>query len=311
MERGYSEAVQPFRRASGPVIGVLTFTLMFVVLMFWAIPWFVPGMLLKVAVPVPAFRQRCTAYLVWVAERWVGTNAWLYRRLQDVRWDYDLDPAIDLERSYLLVSNHQSWADILVLLDAFHRRAQFPRFFLKQELIWLPLIGLICWALDMPFMRRHSKAAIARDPSLRNADLETTRRFCERYRGTPVMVVNFLEGTRFSEQKRDQRGADFRNLLRPKSAGLAFTLNAMGDQFAGLIDVTVVYDRPRPGRSLLWGWLCGEQSRLRLVARVLPIPDEAFTGRYDSDEAFRSRFQAWVNQIWVAKDRQIERLKEL
>ena len=43
---------------------------------------------------------------------------------------------------YLMTSNHQSWADILVLQKVTNRRVPSLKFFLKQELIWVPLLGL-------------------------------------------------------------------------------------------------------------------------------------------------------------------------
>ncbi len=63
---------------------------------------------------------------------------------------------------YLVSSNHQSWVDILVLQRIFHGRIPFLKFFLKQELIWVPVIGLAWWALDFPFMKRGKGAVRGR-----------------------------------------------------------------------------------------------------------------------------------------------------
>ncbi len=76
---------------------------------------------------------------------------------------------------YLVVSNHQSWVDILVLQAVFNRRIPFLKFFLKQQLIWVPFLGLAWWALDFPFMRRHSAAYLEKHPEERGKDLEATR----------------------------------------------------------------------------------------------------------------------------------------
>ncbi|MGQ0621599.1 MAG: acyltransferase [Panacagrimonas sp.] len=290
------------------LVGVTTFALMFVVLMFWGLLCFVPVMLLWLLIPFKPVQELLSKLLVAIASQWVASNQLLFRVLHGPGWQLDQRGRVDRHGSYLLISNHQSWADILILFDLFHGRTHFLRFFLKRELIWVPLIGVICWALDMPFMKRHSREAIAANPALRNEDLETTRRFCERYRRRPITVVSFLEGTRFSEAKRAATGSPFRHLLRPKSAGASFTLNAMGEQFDGVIDVTIAY---RPTRKpLLWSWLCGEQSRLDIHVDRLPIPADMIHGSYDTDEDFRNRFQSWVNGIWARKDARLAHMQQ-
>jgi len=286
-------------RGMRPVIGCLTFTVMLLALLLWAVPFFLPGAILKVLIPLPVWQRWMTRYLVWVAGvPWVGSNHLIFRLLHGRRDNVVIEAPpgleLDLRRSWLLISNHQSWADILLLLDVFYRRIPFPRFFLKRELIWVPLIGLICWAMDMPFMTRQ------RGGSGNRRDLQTTRRFCGKYRSQPVTVVNFLEGTRYTPAKNARRGGGFRHLLRPKSAGLSFTLNAMGEQFAGLVDVTVDYLPSH--RSKLWSFLCGEQHAARVRVQLRPLPADLLDSDYASDKAFRERFQQWVNTLWLEKD---------
>ncbi len=290
-----------------PLVGVLTAGLMVVVLLFIFV-LLIPGIVVKAVVPVPLLRRWATRYLVAVAGLWTRLNGAVYRLMQDVRWQVEIDGLIEPGRSYLLIGNHQSWVDILVIADAFRRQMQFPRFFLKQQLIWVPIIGIACWAMDMPFMRRHSREALARNPALREDDLRSTRRFCERYRREPVTIVNFLEGTRFTDAKRAQNASPYQHLLRPKAAGLSFTLNAMGEQFAGLIDVSIAY-RPVASGSIVWSWLCGRQQTLVVQAEVRPIPASVLHGDYAGDERFRAEFQAWVNELWARKDARLGRLK--
>ena len=265
-----------------------------------------PFALLKFAVPVRGFRRACSELAVAGAQLWIILNRLVFRLFYPVAWDVDLHGEFDPGRSYLLVCNHQSWIDILLLADVFHRRTPFPRFFLKHELIWVPVIGWGCWALEMPFMKRHGKEALRANPALKLEDLETTRRFCERYREMPVTVVNFAEGTRFTEAKRVARGSPYRRLLRPKAAGMRTALDAMGEQFAGIIDVTIAY---RPTKHpLVWSFLTGEQNQLALHAEVLPVPKELMAGDYEEDAEFRARFQEWVNALWKRKDARLERM---
>lgn len=290
-----------------PVVGVLTVATMFVVLMFWGGLLFVPVALLKLLCPLPALRGSLGRVLEAIADGWVASNHHVFRTLHGQRQRVVFDAPLDRHRSWLVISNHQSWADILLLFDVLYGRAPLPRFFLKRQLIWLPLVGFICWALDMPFMTRAGKAAIAANPALAQRDLETTRRFCAKYRGRAITVVNYVEGTRFTPTKRDARGSPYRHLLVPKSAGFAFTLAAMGEQFAGLVDLTIVYAPPRDGRSLLWSFLCGEQREVRVRVTAEPLPPGLLCGDYGSDAAFRARFQQWMSARWTAKDEAIAR----
>lgn len=291
-----------------PLLGVVTFVLKFFVLIFWA-TLILPGVVLHL-VPSRALRDRTSRYCVWIARRWVGSNRLLYGFVHPMQWDLQIDGHLDPSRNYLVVSNHQSWADILILFVVLHGRVPFLRFFLKDPLKYVPIIGQVCWAMEFPFMKRHSREALARNPALRNEDLETTRQKCEVYKRQPVALVNFLEGTRFTEAKRAANGSPFTHLLKPKSAGLAFTLNAMGEQFAGLVDITLVYAPTAKDRSLLWSWLCGEQGRAQIHIQVRPIPADLMRGDYERDSAFRSDFHRWVAGLWANKDLQIARMRQ-
>jgi 1-acyl-sn-glycerol-3-phosphate acyltransferase len=255
-----------------------------------------PIILLKVLVPVAGFRRACTEVLFAIARQWPACNRLIFRLMYPVAWEIDVRGTLDPDRSYLLIGNHQSIIDILLVFDQFSHRTPPLCFFLKRELLWVPVIGAACWAMDYPFMSRRSQ----------RQDLAETRRFCERFRDHPVTVANFAEGTRFSEEKRISNRSPYRHLLRPKAAGLAFTLDAMGEQFAGIIDVTIAY---RPSRHApAWSFLIGEQSDLAIHIDVLPVPAELMGGVYSEDRAFRERFQAWLNGLWQRKDARLEHL---
>jgi 1-acyl-sn-glycerol-3-phosphate acyltransferase len=257
---------------------------------------FCPFMLLKVLVPIPAFRRACTEVLFEIAHQWAAFNHAFYRIMYPVAWEVDVRGTLHPDRSYLLVCNHQSIIDILLLFDQFHFRTPPLCFFLKRDLLWMPVIGAACWAMDFPFMTRSGL----------KTDLETTRRFCDRFRDQPVTVVNFAEGTRFSEEKRVSKNSPYRHLLRPKAAGLSYTLNAMGDQFDGVIDVTIAY---RPSRyPYVWSFLTGEQTALAIHVDVRPVPADLLAGEYQQDPEYRARFQEWVNLLWMRKDQRLERM---
>lgn len=250
-------------------------------------------------------RARWSARLAWLAQRWAHLNAGMASRLLPIRWDIRSQASVQRNGRYLVCANHQSWNDILVLFKAFGRDAPFFKFFLKRELVWVPILGPIWWGLDYPFMRRHSAAQLASRPELRGQDLAATRRACEAFSQEPALILNFLEGTRFTAAKRQLRKSPYRHLLPPKSGGLAFVLDTLGDRVQGLIDVTIVYP---DGAGGLWDFLCGRVRRVIVELREVDIPDALRNGDYQHDEAFRRQFQAWIADIWAAKDRRIEAL---
>ena len=242
--------------------------------------------------------------LVVIAETWIGNNNAIIALTSQIKWRISGMDTLSKDQWYLVTCNHQSWADILVLQRISNRRIPFLKFFLKQELIKVPLLGLAWWALDFPFMKRYSRAQLEKRPELKGKDMETTRKACEKYAHYPVSVMNFFEGTRFTEEKHRQQNSPYRHLLKPKAGGAAFTLKAMGGQLHCLLDFTIVYP-PGTSRSLL-GFLGGGMDRVEVIARRRPIPDWAAQGDYENDPEFRRRIQEWVSEIWAEKDALIE-----
>ncbi len=269
-------------------------------------PMLVMG-LVKAVVPIRPLQRACSIGVMWIAETWVEGLKNIFRLMTPTVWDIRNEAVLDREQSYLVVSNHQSWVDIPALVEVFNRQAPFFRFFLKKELIWVPLVGLAFWALDYPFMKRYSKEHLERHPEDRGKDLEITRRACEKFHDLPVTVVNFLEGTRFTPDKHRHQQSPYRNLLKPKSGGVAFVMGALGEQMRYLLDVTIVYpDGPVPG---FWHLLSGQVSRVVVDIRSRTVPPELFLGDYANDPAFRDTFQAWVRHLWEEKDARIDELK--
>jgi hypothetical protein len=172
-------------------------------------------------------------------------------------------------------------------------------------LIYVPVIGLAWWALDFPFMKRHGKAQLRANPARREEDREATRRACEKFALVPTSVMNFAEGTRFTPGKHRLQASPYDHLLKPKAGALALALNAMGERFHSLIDVTIVYPDGAPS---FWQFLCGAAPRVIVRVRQLPIPAEFCTADYSADPAFRARFGQWLANLWQEKDAQISSL---
>ena len=267
--------------------------------------WFVPLFLLaivKLAVPLHRPRVVVNRLLMGVVEHWISVNTWILEDAGSRDWVADVSGELDRQGWYLVVSNHQSWVDILVLQAAFNRRIPLLKFFLKQELIWFPLLGFGFWALDMPFMRRHSPSYLARHPGQKGRDLEATRKACEKFRHTPTSVINFVEGTRYSEEKRARKDSPFQNLLMTRAGGVAIALSAMGELFDAVLDVTLVYPDGIPS---FWGMCCGDRVRVVLHADRLAVDQVLVAGDYRNDREYRREVHRWLTGLWERKDRRI------
>jgi 1-acyl-sn-glycerol-3-phosphate acyltransferase len=288
-----------------PLVAVLMFVVLVVNTVFWVIPVYC-FIVVKLLAPAGASRDQVSRLVAWLAQRWAICNVILARVLLDIEWDLRVDVPLSTQGQYLVCSNHQSWNDIFVLMKAFGDRAPFFKFFIKQELIWVPLLGLCWWGLDYPFMKRYTPEQIAKNPALKGKDIETTRRACERYRNQPVLILNFLEGTRFTPAKHDRQESPYRNLLKPKSGGFAFALSALGERLNSLLDVTIVYP---DGALGFWAFMAGKVRRIIVEVRQLTIPPELFRGDYENDPVFRKQFQDFIATLWADKDKRIDALR--
>jgi len=256
--------------------------------------------------PNQGLQRSSRQWAVQIAERWIGNNNSMLDATQKTQYEIRGLDQLDLQQSYLLVANHQSWTDIMVLQKVLNRRVPFARFFLKQELIWVPVMGVCWWVLDFPFMKRYSKEKLAKHPELKGRDKQTTMDRCKKLQGAPVTIMNFLEGTRFTPVKHDQQQSPYQHLLKPRSAGASYALSVLADSLDRLLNVTIVYPE---GKSGYLDFLAGRTPKIIVDIQVQEIPRAMREGDYETQPEFRAAFQTWVNQIWVDKDATIARIK--
>ena len=286
------------------LVGLIAALLLVLNVLFW-VPILLFFSILKVLLPWKKVRLLIDPLLLRIAEAWIAGNSGWMRLTQRTVWDVQGIEGLDARSWYLVNCNHQSWVDILVLQHLFNRRIPLLKFFLKQQLIWVPVMGLAWWALEFPFMRRHSEEFLKKHPEMRGKDQATTRKACEKFALIPTSVMNFLEGTRFTAAKHQRQQSPFKHLLKPKVGGLALALNAMGDKFQAVLDVTIVYP---DGVPKFWQFLQGKLKRVIVRVRSLPIPQQLAQGDYATDPVVRAAYQKWAQQMWLEKDTQIEAL---
>ncbi len=287
----------------GVVRGVLSVLLIVTNTVLHCMPLFIIAFL-KLLLPLKIWIKLCDILLIGIAFSWVRCNTFLIWLMHKIDWDIQGLEGLDKKEWYLVVANHQSWVDIPVLQAVFAGRIPFLKFFLKKELIWVPILGVAWWALDFPFMKRYSKSFLETHPHLKGKDIEITKKACEKFKTIPVSVMNFVEGTRFTHEKYEKQASPFTYLLKPKAGGVAFVLGAMGDYLNSIINVTIVYPE---GAQDFWSFLCGKITKIKVNIETMPITDK-ITGDYFNDLEYRAEFQEWVNNLWMEKDAKIARM---
>ncbi len=255
----------------------------------------------KLLIPLTSFQSPIHGALDWCASQWMSFNNWQQSLLLPTQIEAQGLDDLSLEQWYLMVCNHQSWVDILVILRLFNGRIPYVKFFLKQSLLYIPFLGFAFWALDFPYMRRYSKEQLQKHPELKGKDIEQTQKSCEVFRHNPVTIINFMEGTRFTQIKHDRQQSVYQYLLMPKAGGVSFALSAMNGQLKQLLDVTVFYPKKIPS---YWEYAGGGVNKIHLHLRQLPITEDLI-GNYAEDEIFRQKFQNWINQLWQEKDQRL------
>lgn len=283
----------------------LSIALTIIVTVLCSVPIIAAG-IIKLLLPIPFVWRSVSAFCNLMMYCWCSGLALLLHLNPWLKWDVEGLEGLNKKNWYLLICNHRSWADIVVLCVLFRKHIPMNKYFLKQQLAWVPFIGLACWALDMPFMRRYSRSYLIRHPERRGKDVETTRHSCEKFRKHPTTIVNFVEGSRFTAEKRLETRSPYRHLLPPKAAGIAMALNVLGSQFDKLMNVTLCY--PENDKMPFFDMLSGKLTRIVVRVDLMPVA-EALHGDYVNDKNFKRGFQLWLNTLWVEKDNQIEEIK--
>lgn len=286
------------RHLPAPLRGVIAAFLYVLSAVLWPLPIFVIA-LLRFLIPVQSWRKICTRLIDQIPVYWMATNNFITDITTKIEWDVRGLENLKSSDWYLLISNHRSWTDILVLGHVLNGKIPPLKFFMKRELLWgIPFIGWAAWIVGYPILHRHTKEYLAKHPEQKGKDMITTRIACEKFKYKPTSVINFAEGTRFTAEKHARQSSPYRYLLRPKSGGIAYSLYAMGEYFNKILDVTIIYPNEKMN---LWDYLCGRIKKIRVNIEALPLTEDIL-GDYENDRNFRVQFQTWMNELWKKKD---------
>lgn len=269
---------------------ILSTTLLF-------IPIFIIGLLKTF--PNNGWRIRCTNGIDRVINCWCDLNNFYIDHTQKIDWKITGFNDFNPNEWNLVVANHQSWLDIVLLQRLFNRKIPVLKFFIKDQLKWVPLLGFCWWAMGCPFMKRYSKEYLNQNPHKKAKDMKSTHKAMEIFKQTPSAIMNFVEGTRFTPEKKLKQNSPYDHLLKPKAGGISFVISAMSEKIDKLIDVTIVYNDKKHS---LWDFLCHRITGITMHIREIPIPANFIQGALNDDEVIQEAFRSWLNQQWHEKN---------
>ena len=278
--------------------GVICFLLLTLNTLFWCI-FLLSLAIIKLLIPLETSKRVFTYLIILIGECWIFCNGLWIKIFHNPKWEVEGFEQLDTKNWYLSISNHQSWADIFILQSITNRKIPMLKFFMKDILIWVPIIGLAWWALDMPFLKRYSDEKIKRNPELRGKDISSMKNSFKRFARYPVSIFIFAEGTRFTKQKKEFQSSPFDKLLLPKPGGVGLTLSTM-PYINKLIDFSIKYESDE---RTFWAFLCGKLNKATIKVDLISIP-ENFVGKdYSQDQTFREEIKTWLYGIWQEKDK--------
>lgn len=269
--------------------------------LLYALNIFISCMIVLSVFPFSYLIPQVKRFVIIMPLHWANMNRAILRLTTRTQIETQLPPGLSPEKSYIVTANHQSWADILVLFDVFAGHIPMLKFFMKQQLKWVPFVGLSCWIYGFPFLYRHTPAELKKHPEWKQHDILSTRKACERFKSTPGSLMIFAEGTRFTPAKHIKQQSPYKHLLKPKAGGMAIALQYMGDSIQSLLDVTIIY----PKEAYTFMDFCrGKIKKIRVIVREIPLTDD-LRGNYENDRTYRQYFQNFLNTVWAEKDERL------
>ncbi len=105
-----------------------------------SVPIIIAGMV-KLLLPVPGIWRKVSIFCNFMMYCWCAGLAALLRLNPHLQWDVEGLEGLSKKNWYLLICNHRSWADIVVLCVLFRKHIPMNKYFLKQQLARVPFIG--------------------------------------------------------------------------------------------------------------------------------------------------------------------------
>ena len=230
----------------------------FINLAFWLIPLTIIAIGKLLLPHCEVFWSRAISFCYHGAARF--NSLWM---LYVVGVSINISGSIGKHPSPIVISNHQSWLDIPVIHHVITDHGPIIKFLIKRQLIWVPIVGWLCWILGFPRLYR------GQGYESREKDYETIRKFSQRASTDSGAVLIFPEGTRFTQAKRETQNSPYQHLLTPRMGGIRLVKDAV-DPDTPIIDVTLKYVG---GNSNFWECLHGVTKDVDVTVNVYRLGD--------------------------------------
>lgn len=221
--------------------------------------------------------------------------AWVLAQVCCCRIVVESDLDFTQQQSYVLLANHRSLVDILVLIAACAGKIPLLKFFLKRSLAYVPFMGWFCYCMGYPFVDRARKR---RGRKTVVSSVQSLYSDCQRVFKRPAALVLFAEGTRFAQSK---VSSAYKHLLVPKHGALAAVLSLQRHQDLNLLDVDLYYPQ-LAGAALPWQLLSAQLPVVKVQLSALAHPQAKWLEQYQHGGAMRADFIDWLRAVWRAKD---------
>lgn len=292
------------KKLMGNISGFLALFILLITTILGFIPILILG-ILKLF-PNKHLKIRCIKIIDQIATLWVNINTLYVEKTKLVKWNITGLDSFQNEDWYLVIANHQSWLDIVVLQRVFNHKIPLLKFFIKDQLKWVPLLGFSWWAMGCPFMKRYTPAYLAKHPHKKGQDVKATQKALKLFKQTPGTLMSFIEGTRYTPEKKRQQQSPYEHLLKPKAGGISYVISAMNQELNQLLDVTISYPE---GNHSLWSFLCYRIQTINVHVRSITIPQPFLTVSLIEDDKIQSDFRHWLNDRWAEKDQLMSMMK--
>ena len=242
-----------------------------------------PILLLRTLVPSLAPKTRRWSTAIYLAA--VRNHSWWLKRVAGAKWTVP-DVALDAATPAVLISNHRSWSDAFVITDVVCRHGLIVKFLVKRELARIPILAVIFAVFDFPVLKRSTRSGES-DGARREHDRSQMTRLTDGLSEEPAAMLSFVEGTRFTNEKRAEGGAPYSEVLAPRPGGLAMMVEALRGTDARLVDITLRYRPPVSFWKFIGGFPCECEVRVEQFL-VKDLPDDV---------------ASWLVERWTLKDR--------
>jgi len=237
----------------------------------------IPVAIVNLLIPLPVVSKACFV-LVKVLYRWcVLVDSFWMKRVVGI--ELDIIGEAESHRSPVVICNHQSWFDIPLIQEVVASRGPIVKFLVKEELVWVPIIGWICLALNFPRLKRGKKKGD------RKSDFSIIEKTTKSHGKDGALLV-FPEGTRFTPVKQMNQKSPYKRLLKPRAGGIKVIKNNM-DPDTPLIDITIDYGESRPN---IWKCLHGDPAKIKITIEHFKL-------------AQLESVEDWLNDRWHQKDK--------